>query len=122
MDEKAQIERSVAVERMMAKVMQNHENENKRLWKVVIALIVALAIMACCMIWCVVNVQDIANEAVTNAIESSQKLLDDAMWNALMNAGETTITETMQTVEGDSATINNGTWEQYNDNAVNGGE
>lgn len=34
---------------------------------------------------------------------------------------EITTTETTQSVEGDSATINNGSYEQYNDNAVNGG-
>lgn len=33
----------------------------------------------------------------------------------------TTTKETMQTVEGDSATINNGQYEQYNDNAINTG-
>lgn len=112
MDEKAEIERSVAVERMMAKVMQNHENENKRLWKVVIALIVALVIMACCMIWCVVNIQSIANEAMINAL------------NSVAEIGVTETTTTTQTVEGDSATINNVDGEQYNDNATNvkGGE
>lgn len=107
MDEKAEIERSVSVERMMAKVMQNHENENKRLWKVVIILIVTLAIMACCMIWCVVNIQSIANEAVINAL------------NSVAEIGVTETTTTAQTVEGDSATINNVDGEQYNDNATN---
>lgn len=35
----------------------------------------------------------------------------------------TTTEETTQSVEGDSATINNGEWEQYNDNATkNGGD
>lgn len=34
---------------------------------------------------------------------------------------ETTTEETTQSVEGDSAIINNSDFEQYNDNAVNGG-
>lgn len=35
---------------------------------------------------------------------------------------QSTVTEeTTQTVEGDNATINNGQWDQFNDNAVNGG-
>ena len=35
---------------------------------------------------------------------------------------ERTTEETTQTVEGDSAIINNAGFEQYNDNAVNGGD
>lgn len=95
--------------RIMADMMQYHERENKRLWCAVLALAAAFAIMAGCMVWTVVNAQKVANEAMMNAL------------NAVAEIGVTqdeTTTTTTQTVEGDSAAINNGDWEEYHDNAT----
>ena len=106
MDEREILERSVDVGRIMADVLKQHEKENKRLWATVLVLIVCIAVIAGSTIWVVLNMQN---------------AFDTAMWNALMQAGDVTVTETTQTVEGDSATINNGEWEQYYDQAANYG-
>lgn len=82
----------------------------KLLCRAVIALVIGFVVMAGCMVWAVTNAQRIANEAVLEALNTV----------AEMEVTQETTTTT-QTVEGDSATINNGQWDQYNDNAMNGG-
>lgn len=80
--------------------------------RAVIALAFGFFVMVGCCIWAVVNAQTIANEAMIEAL------------NTVAEIGvtqETTTTTTTQTVDGDSATINNVDGEQYNDNAQNGG-
>lgn len=102
-------EETKAVKRA-SEITQVYDRQNRRLWIAVIVLAAAMIIMAGCMVW-----------AVTNA----QRLANDAMWNALNTVAEmevsTETTTTTQTVEGDSAIINNADFDQYNDNAVNGG-
>lgn len=80
----------------------------KLLCACVVALVIGFVVMAGCMVWAVTNAQRIANEAVLEALYAMAEV-------------EVTTETTTQTVEGDSATINNGEWEQYNDNAVNQG-
>lgn len=72
------------------------------------ALVILFAIMTFCMVWVSFNAQQIANEAVLRALETVSEM--------------EVISETStQTVEGDSAIINNADFEQYNDSSVNGG-
>lgn len=81
----------------------------KLLCGAVIALVIGFVIIAGCMVYAVTNAQRIANEAVLEALYTVSEM------------EVTTETTTTQTVEGDSATINNVDGEQYNDNAVNEG-
>ena len=79
------------------------------LCRAVIALAFGFFVMVGCCIWAVVNAQTIANDAVLQALKT---------------AGEMEVVHeetTTQSVEGDSAIINNAEFEQYNDNAQNGG-
>lgn len=92
--------------RIMADMMQCHERENKRLWCAVLALAAAFAIMAGCMVWAVANAQKVANEAMKSALDSVAEI------------GVTQEETTTQTVEGDSAEINNVQGDQYKDNAT----
>ena len=103
-------EETKAVKRA-SEITQVYDRQNRRLWIAIIVLAASMVVMAGCMVW-----------AVTNA----QRLANDAMWEALNTVAEMevvseTTTTTTQTVEGDSATINNVDGEQYNDNAVNEG-
>lgn len=75
----------------------------------IVAIAIAFVVMAGCMVWAVQNAQRIANEAILTAL--------DTMAEAEIVTEETTTTTT-QTVEGDSAIINNADMEQYNDYAV----
>lgn len=111
-DEKRILEQAVVESRLMADMMQHHERENKRLWCVIIVLTVCLAAIAGCAIW-----------AVQWMSHNAQEIANAAMLNALNTVAEIEIVEetTTQTVEGDSATINNGNWEQFNDSAVKNG-
>ena len=104
MDEKQVVKQSVETMVLLQETLSHHERENKRLWCAVMALIGCVMIMAGCMVY-----------TATNA----QRMVDDAVWKALNAVGEvTTTTTTTQTVDGDSAVINNGDWSQYNDGAV----
>lgn len=82
----------------------------KLLSRAVVALAIGFFLMVGCCVWAVTNAQRIANEAVLQALYTV----------AEMEVTSETTTTT-QTVEGDSATINNVDGEQYNDNAVNEG-
>lgn len=111
MDEKQALEQSVVVSRMMADMMQHHEMENKRLWCAVMALCAAVIVMAGCMVWVVRNAQEVANEAVLNALNTVAEME--------VTATETTTTEvTQDTGEGNGNNIyqqENGT---YNESGV----
>lgn len=108
--EKQEVQRAVEISRLTADMMQYQERENKRLWCAVMALCAAVIVMAGCMVWVVRNAQEVANEAVLNALNTVAEM-----------EVTTTETTTTQTVEGDSATINNVDGEQYNGNASKGG-
>lgn len=97
--------------RLMADMVQAYDRQNKRLWVCLMALCAAFVIFAGCVVWAIQNAQSVANEAVLNALETV----------AEMEVVTETTTTTTQTVEGDSATINNVDGEQYNDNATNNG-
>lgn len=64
--------------------------------------------MTFCMVWVSFNAQQIANEAVMQAL------------NTIAEMEVVTETTTTQAVEGDSAIINNAEFEQFNDSSVNG--
>lgn len=99
---------------MLGDITKVYDRQNKRLWIVIIGMGLALVIMAACMIWTVLNVQRIANEAMTEALYTVAEI-------GVTTEETTTTTTTTQTVEGDSATINNVDGEQYNDSATNEG-
>lgn len=80
------------------------------LCRAVIALAFGFFIMVGCCIWAVVNAQTIANDAVLQALKTVGEM-------EVVHEESTTT----QTVDGDSATINNVDGEQYNDDAQNGG-
>lgn len=92
--------------RAAAEVAQKY----KLLVRAVIALAFGFFIMVGCCIWAVVNAQTIANDAVLQALKTVGEM-------EVVHEESTTT----QTVDGDSATINNVDGEQYNDNAQNGG-
>lgn len=68
--EKAALQHSVEVSRILSDVLEHHERENKRLWRALIISLVANVIIAACMIWGVQNAQVIANNAMENALEA----------------------------------------------------
>ena len=108
MDEKEVVKQSVETMVLLQETLSHHERENKRLWCAVMALVGCVLVMAGCMVY-----------TATNA----QRMVDDAVWKALNAVGEIGVTQettttTTQTVDGDSATIYNGDYGQYNDNAV----
>lgn len=92
--------------RAAAEVAQKY----KLLVRAVIALAFGFFVMVGCCIWAVVNAQTIANEAMIQALNTVGEM-------EVVHEESTTT----QTVDGDSATINNVEGEQHNDNAQNGG-
>ena len=110
-NEKEAVTGAAKESRLMADMVQAYDRQNKRLWVCLMALCAAFVIFAGCVVWPLPNAQSVANEAVLNALETV----------AEMEVVTETTTTTTQTVEGDSATINNVDGEQYNDNATNNG-
>lgn len=80
----------------------------------IVAAVLASICLACCVyLGSVVHRQ----QGEINAIH---RILEDGV---VVEETTTTETTTTQTIEGDTATINNGSFEQYNDNSVrNGGD
>lgn len=109
--ERETMKQATETARIIAGMMKHHDRENKRLWAALVACIVALLMMGGVMVYGIVNGQKMFNEAMLNAL------------NTVAEIGITaeTTTTTTQTVEGDSATINNVDGEQYNDSTVNEG-
>lgn len=109
--EKQEVQRAVEISRLTADMMQYQERENKRLWCAVMALCAAVIVMAGCMVWVVRNAQEVANEAVLNALNTVAEME--------VTATETTTTEvTQDTGEGNGNNIyqqENGT---YNESGV----
>lgn len=110
-NEKEAVTGAAKESRLMADMVQAYDRQNKRLWVCLMALCVAVVIFSGCVVWSLQNAQTVANEAVLNALETV----------AEMEVVTETTTTTTETVEGDSATINNVDGEQYNDNATNNG-
>lgn len=101
-EEKEIVEQGVAVSRLMADMLQQHERENKRLWAAVIVLALAFCVMAGCMLWTVQNAQRVATEAATQAIRESQEVMNEAMLTALDTIAEIGVTEEITTVTQDT--------------------
>ena len=88
-----------------------------RLVAVLAAVLAAVCLCACIYQGTVIQRQGGEISALRGEVDSIHKILE-----AGVVIEETTTTETTtQTIEGDTATINNVDGEQYNDNATNGG-
>lgn len=88
------------------------EKSRKLYYASIVSSVLALiAIGTCVYLGSVVHQQAGEIKAIQDILEAG----------VVVEETTTTTTEevTTQTVEGDSATINNGSWEQYNDNSVN---
>lgn len=103
---------AVKAGRIMADMVQAYDNQNRRLWAIIIALMLCLAIMTGCMIWAVQNVQKVANEAVLTALETAAEM------EVVSETTTTTTTEIIQDtgegsgnnvyLDGDGTTYNEG--------------
>lgn len=69
-NEKEALKHSVEVSRIMSEVLEHHERENKRLWRAFIVSLICNVVIAACMIWAVTNGQNIANEAMAQALDA----------------------------------------------------
>lgn len=98
--------------RIIANMMKHHDRENKRLWAALVVCIVTLLMMGGVMVYGIVNGQKLVNDAMLNALETVAEI---------EVTGETTTTTTTQTGEGDSVEFNNVSGNQYTDNATNEG-
>lgn len=79
--------------------------------------VIAAVISAVCL--CVCIYQGTVIHRQSGEIAAIHRILEEGV--VIEETTTTTETTTTQTVDGDSATINNVDGEQYNDNAVNGG-
>lgn len=68
--ERDQISQTLAIARVMENCNRQVDNQNKFLWRVVIAYTVLLAVMVACMVGFMVRGQQMLNDAVTEALYS----------------------------------------------------
>lgn len=92
--------------------------KRNRMVSVVSALIAAACLCACIYQGTVIQRQGSEISALRGEVESIHKILDAGV---VIEETVTTTETTSQTIEGDTATINNVDGEQYNDSATNGG-
>lgn len=118
--EKDMLNHAVETARLNAEILQRQDKENKRLW---IANIVAW-VLSVCLIGVIGYQSANMDKAVSKALAEAQETFNAAMVEALNTVAEmevvgdtTTTTTNTQTIEGDSAVINNVDGEQYNDSA-----
>lgn len=113
--EKDAIAQAVETSRIMGDLMKYHERENKRLWCAVLALALAFAIMAGCMVWTVQNAQNVANEALLNALNTVAEM-------EVTQEETTTTTVTQDTGEGSGNNVyQSGESATYNEAAKQNG-
>lgn len=106
-DEKSILEQAVETARVMGDAIQKQDTENRRLWKALIACIICIGVMACCMVWGVANAQKIANEAMLNALNTVAEIG--------VTAEETNTTVSQDTGEGTGNNVylqENGTYNE----------
>lgn len=120
--EREGIEVNRGLSKMLLAMWENARQEIKACTKnaqmlffaaVAASILAAAAICGCIYLGSVVHQQ-------AGEIQAIQEILDAGV---VIEETTTTTTEEVitQSVDGDSATINNGSWEQYNDNSVNNG-
>lgn len=61
---------AVESSRLMADMVGKYEKQNKWLWITVFSLVLCLVLSAGCIFWAVFNAQNLANNAMLNALEN----------------------------------------------------
>lgn len=90
-----------------------------RLVSVLAAVLAAVCLCVCVYQGTVIQRQGTVIQRQGGELAAIHRILEEGV--VIEETTTTTETTTTQTVDGDSATINNVDGEQYNDNAVNGG-
>lgn len=111
--------------KILTKMWQTARNDLKeataranrlRVVSIVAAVLASICVVCCVYLGSVVHRQQ-------GEIDALHRILEEGVVVEETVVTEETTTTTTQTVDGDTATINNGTFEQYNDNAAkNGGD
>lgn len=83
-DVKNEVGDAVKSSRLMSDMVQSYDRQNKRLWAAILALAISIVIMAVCSIWCVTN---------------AQRLMNDALYDALQAVAEVEVVEETTTTE-----------------------
>ena len=118
--EKEMLNHAVETARLNAEILQRQDKENKRLWIANVVSWVAVAFLLVCMVYQNANMDKIVSKSIAEAQETFNQAMIEALNTVadLEVIGDTTTTTTnTQTIEGDSAVINNVDGEQYNDSA-----
>lgn len=105
-DEKHSVERAASDARLMADIVQKYENQNNRLFAVLLASVCSLLVLAGCMVWAIINAQTIANDALLNAL------------NTVAEIGVTEETTTTTTITQDTGEGSGNNVYQAGENAV----
>lgn len=90
-----------------------------RIISIISAVLSCVCLVCCIYMGAVIYQQSGEIAAIRGEIESIHRILDAGV---VVEETTTTTETTTQTVEGDTATINNGTFEQYNNTSANGGD
>lgn len=86
---------ATAEARLAAEIVRNVDRQNKRLWTALIAALIAIVIAAAASLYGIVHIQDVANQAILNALNTI----------AEMEVTQETTTVTQDTGEGNGNAV-----------------
>lgn len=118
-DEEGALDESLALNKIVIQLLEERKKELKNTWNFIIVLcivfVVAFVASECAHYK---EKSDLLQQLNDTRIDFME-YLDSIEYETV--EGTTTTTETTQSVEGDSAVINNGSMKQYNDSATHNG-
>lgn len=115
-NEEDALNESIALNKIVVKLLEERKRELKKAWIFFIAVCVAFTVVFTVSEYRNYKEKQELLQQLENTRIDFMEYLDSIEYETVEET--TTTTETAQSVEGDSAVINNGSMEQYNDSAV----
>lgn len=113
-DEADSVKQAMLLARVSNDASEKADRQNKRLWIAlagsIIGNVILAIVMVCSLIYMQAHAQEMLNKGLENALQAIAEIQ--------IEGTATTNTTTEQTVEGDSAEINNVDGDMYKDNAT----
>lgn len=110
------LDESLALNKIVIQLLEERKKELKKTWNFIIILCIAFIVTFVASEYTHYKEKSNLLQQLNNTRIDFMEYLDSIEYETVEET--TTTTETTQTVEGDSAVINNGSMEQYNDSAT----
>lgn len=115
-DEEGALDESLALNKIVIQLLEERKKELKHTWNFIIVLCIVFVVAFVASEYAHYKEKSDLLQQFNDTRIDFMEYLDSIEYETV--EGTTTTTETTQSVEGDSAVINNGSMEQYNDSAT----